>query len=95
MLKQAGLLPNLPANSRLLDNAAGGGCVVATLFQALEKDGIGIDDLGGLKVICGDFEPKMVENASQRINSKGTNTKKGEHLTRILGEACNGKGEIE
>ena len=71
MLKQTRLVPHLPADTLLLDNAAGAGCVTAALFRTLEMDGITIDNLGGLKVICGDIEPTMLENVSQRIKSKG------------------------
>ena len=73
MLKQSGVLPNIPANTVLLDNAAGAGCVTATLLKALKRDSLTLDTLGGTKIVCGEIEPNMLKalrplsNVSQRM----------------------------
>ena len=73
LLKQAHLLPHLPPNTNLLENACGAGVLTATLFKTLEKDAESLANAqaGGLKIICGDLESKMVENVSARIKAKG------------------------
>jgi len=73
LLHQAHILPNLPTNAVLLDNACGGGVLTATLFKTLETNGESVASAAakGLKIICGDLEPKMVANVSSRIQAKG------------------------
>ena len=73
LLKQTQLFPSPPSNTLLLDNAAGAGCVTATLLQALEKEGKKAETLSGegLKIVCGDLEPTMNASASARVKAKG------------------------
>ena len=71
MLKQSGVLPNLPANTVLLDNAAGAGCVTATLLEALKRDSVTLDTLGRTKIVCGEIEPNMLKALEQRVTENG------------------------
>ena len=68
MLTQAGVLPNPPNDALILDNACGAGCVTNALFKELGKDQI---ESAGIKIVCGDLQPNMVETVSERIKANG------------------------
>ncbi|KAJ7277944.1 S-adenosyl-L-methionine-dependent methyltransferase [Mycena rebaudengoi] len=66
MLLQCGLLPTLPADSVILDNACGAGVVAAVLFNAVGKD-------AGGRVVCTDIAEGLVENAAEAIVADAQN----------------------
>ncbi|KAJ7851973.1 S-adenosyl-L-methionine-dependent methyltransferase [Mycena leptocephala] len=66
MLSQSGLLPTLPKNAVMLDNACGGGVLTSLLFDAIGKT-------SDIRVVCGDLEEYMVKSAAERIKVNGWN----------------------
>jgi SAM-dependent methyltransferase len=59
MLLQSGLLSPASADAVVLDNACGLGVVAGVLFDEVGNNGV--------KVVCGDVKPKMVEWAAERF----------------------------
>lgn len=66
LLKQAGLLSRSTEDVHLLDNACGGGVVSSYLFERVDGEA-----RKGLKVTCGDLEPKMLETTRERMAAEG------------------------
>jgi ubiquinone/menaquinone biosynthesis C-methylase UbiE len=66
MLSQSGLLPTLPKNAVMLDNACGGDVLTSLLFDAIGKT-------SDIRVVCGDLEEYMVKSAAERIKVNGWN----------------------
>ncbi|KAL8286311.1 hypothetical protein RQP46_004799 [Phenoliferia psychrophenolica] len=63
LLKQSGVL-KYEGNVHLLDSACGFGLVTSRLFEALpSKDGV--------KVVCGDLEPNMLDAVQARMEREG------------------------
>lgn len=51
---------------RMLESAAGGGCLTAALFRQVPSD-----EIKDLEVVCGDVVPEMVELAAARARKEG------------------------
>jgi ubiquinone/menaquinone biosynthesis C-methylase UbiE len=51
---------------RMLESAAGGGCLTAALFRQVPPE-----EIKDLEVVCGDVVPEMVELAAARSRKEG------------------------